>query len=127
MDKFEAALQRSMKQKFDHMGRTALYFTNPAASNPKKIKVIVTDRFTAAGDMKGTSFNYAEIEEVAPTIEFLRSEVEPARNAYVSITKDLGYRIDVSKPSEEITVTAKAVRLRPEELRNFPIPEVGNV
>lgn len=122
MNKFVAALRRSTRQKFAHMARPVLYFTDPAATNPKIVMVIVTDRFTRAGDQKGTNFNSAELEIESPTIEFLCEQIEPARNAYVSVDRGLTYRIDTVLPFEDITVTARAARVTKDKLRNWPYP-----
>lgn len=124
MDRFTAALRRSTQQKFSHMGRTALYFTEPAAPNPRTIRVLVTDRFQALGDLKGTNFNYAEIEDNTPRIEFLVDEIEPVRGAYVSIERGVAYQIDSVLAPEDITVTANVVRLDANKVRNFPLPRV---
>lgn len=124
MDRFTAALRRSTQQKFRHMGRTALYFTDPAAPNPRTIKVLITDRFQALGDLKGTNFNYAEIEDNTPRIEFLTDEIEPAKSAYVSVERGVAYQIDTVLPPEDITVTANVVRMRADKARNFPVPLV---
>ena len=122
MDRFTAALRRSTKQKFARMARAALYFDHPAAVNPRVITVCITDRFTTAGDQKGTSMSSAEMEIDAPTIEFLREQIEPARNGYVSVERGLVYMIDVAMPTDDITVTYRANRIRGDKLRNFPFP-----
>lgn len=122
MNKFVAALRRSTRQKFAHMARPALYFTDPAATNPKIVMVIITDRFTAAGDQKGTNFNSAELEMESPTIEFLREQIEPARNAFVSVDRGLTYRVDTVLPFEDICITARAARVAKDRLRNYPYP-----
>lgn len=124
MDRFTTALRRATRQKFVHMARTALYFTDPAASNPRTVRVLVTDRFQALGDLKGTNFNYAEIEDNTPRIEFLLDEIDPVRNAYVSIERGTIYQIDTVLPPEDITVTANVLRLGADKTRNFPIPSV---
>ena len=125
MDRFTAALRRATRQKFQHMARFAYYFTDPAAPNPQMIRVIVTDRHVSVGDLKGTNFNYAEVDVDSPRIEFLREEVEPARKGFVSIEAGLAYEIDSTLPAEDITVTAKVVRLKAEKVRNFPYPQVA--
>ena len=123
MSRFAAALERSIRQKFRHMADVALYFVDPAAANPKFIHVCITDRFLMVGDLKGTNFNYAEIEVESPTIEFLREQVDPVANAYVSVKPGLVYQIDTVLPPEGISVTARALRVPAAKLRNFPTPD----
>lgn len=122
MSRFAAALDRSTRLKFRHMADVALYFVDPAAANPLRIQVCITDRFLQVGDLKGTNFNYAEIETDSPTIEFLRDEVDPQRNAYISVKPGLAYQIDTLMPTEGITVSARVLRLDAGKLRNFPVP-----
>ena len=124
MNRFAAALRRATRQKFQHQGQSALYFVDPAAANPILISVCITDRFTAAGDAKATNFNGAVLEIDAPTIEFLLDQVDPVRNAYISVSHGVAYQIDSIMPPEDITVTAKVLRLRPDKTRNFPTPKV---
>ncbi len=123
MSRFVAALERATRHKFRHMAEVALYFVDPAAANPTFIQVCITDRFLMVGDIKGTNFNYAEIEAESPTIEFLREQIEPVANAYVSVRPGLVYQIDTMLPTEGITVTARALRIPASKLRNFPVPE----
>ena len=122
MDRFTAALRRATRQKFAHQGVTALYYADPATVNPQIVKVIVTDRQTAVGDMKGTSMASAEIEIDSPSIEFLLEHVTPARNAFVAIRRGLVYQLDTVLPSEDISVTAKAARQRVEKIRHYQVP-----
>ena len=123
MDRFTEALRRSTLKKFERMARTALYFKDPADDAPVQIRVIITDRFQTLGDLKGTNFNYAEVLDNTPRIEMLLDEVEPKRNFFISVEKDLVYQIDTVQPPEDITVTANVLRVPTEKLRNFPYPE----
>lgn len=129
MNRFAAALDRSTRVKFRHMADVALYFVDPAAANPNPIQVCITDRFLQVGDLKGTNFNYAEIETDSPTIEFLREQVDPQPNAFISVKPGLAYQIDTLMPTEGITITARVLRLPTSKLRNFPVPDqnaIGN-
>ena len=124
MDRFTAALRRSTRKKFDLMGRAAFYLKD-ATSTPIPIRVIVTDRFQALGDLKGTNFNYAETLDNTPRIEMLTEEIDPKRTFCISIEKGVVYRIDTVQPPEDITVTANVARLPVEQTRNFPFPEAN--
>jgi hypothetical protein len=122
MDRFMAAQRRATKTKFDRMGRIAFYYSDPAAVNPRIVRVCITDRFTKAGDQKGTSFGSAEMEIESPNIEFLIEQVQPRVNGFVSVQRGLVYQIDAILPTEDITVTGRAFRVKPDKLRNFPAP-----
>ena len=124
MDRFTAALRRSTRQKFNHMARDAFYLKD-ATSTPVPIRVIVTDRFQALGDLKGTNFNYAEVLDNTPRVEMMLEEIDPKRGFCISIEKGLVYRIDTVQPPEDITVTANVARLPVEQTRNFPFPEAN--
>lgn len=126
MSRFAAALDRATRQKFRHMADTALYFTDPAAANPLFVQVCITDRFLMVGDLKGTNFNYAEIEAESPIIEFLIEQVDPVQNAYVSVRPGLAYQIDTVLPTEGICRTVRAARVPTSKLRNFPVPDATN-
>lgn len=101
----------------------AFYFADPSAGDPKRITVRVHEKWVALGDLKGTNFNYAETESIAPRIVFLLSEVDPVRGAYVSIEPGLAYRIDNPSPPDDITVTATVIKVSAEDTEGFPFPE----
>lgn len=122
MDRFMAAQRRATRTKFDHMGRIALYYADPAAMNPRIIRVCPTDRFTTAGDQKGTSQNAAEVEIESPMIEFLLDEIMPKQGSFVALQQGLVYQIETLLPFDDITITGRAVRLRQEKLANYPVP-----
>ncbi len=122
MDRIEAATRRMMQQKFRHLGRKALYFMDPAASNPTPVMVCITDRQMAVSAAPA-SVGLAEFEVDAPHVEFLRSQVEPVRGAFISVERGLAYQVDTVLPVEGITITAKVTRVKSDKLRNFPVPQ----
>lgn len=78
----------------------------------------------ALGDMKGTNFHFAERTEENPSIIFLVSEIAaPERNAIVSVVAGEAYRIDYVEPTDNLTVTAKCLRLNASEAADLPVPE----
>ena len=87
------------------------------------ITVRVHEFWKALGDLKGTNFNYAEVEDITPRIVFLLSEVGPKRGAIVSVAPGEAYRVDLVLPVNGITVTAKVVKFSAEEAQGFPVPE----
>lgn len=109
----------------DVMAVPALYFARPyvAGDTPvQPITVRVHDKFALVGDLKGTNFNYAEFEDNAPRIVFMRSEIEPVRNMIVSVEAGSAYRVDTVLPPNDETVTARVARLHVSETAGFPVP-----
>lgn len=101
----------------------ASYYETPIAT-PRLIHVRVHTKWTQHGDLKGTNLNYAEAEEVAPTLIFDRSEVEnPPAGGFVIISAEEGYRIGQTKPKDGITITAEVARLRAAEIAGKTLPE----
>jgi hypothetical protein len=84
--------------------------------------VRVHDRWLRNGDLKGTSFSYAEMADVSPRIIFMKAEVIPMRNMIVSLEAGLAYRVDNVLPHDDLTITAEVVRLEDNETTGFPVP-----
>lgn len=119
MDAARADLHKAMSQ-------PAVYFLgpyDPLRTEVKEITVRVHDKFLALGDLKGTNFNYAELESVAPRIVFWHAEVSPERNYFVSVKPGLAYRIDTPLERDGVTITATVVRLEERKTVGFPVPE----
>jgi hypothetical protein len=78
----------------------------------------------ALGDLKGTSFGYAERQEVIPKIVFLRAEVpNPVSKAIVSIAPDEAYRVDNVLSADGITVSAECTVLSAKQRFGLPVPD----
>ncbi|MFC3724401.1 hypothetical protein [Neoaquamicrobium sediminum] len=107
------------------MSVPALYFASPYVPGDTpvtEISVRVHDTPIVLGDLKGTNFNYAEIEDNSPRIIFLRSEVEPARGMIVSVEPGVAYRVDTNRAPNDITTTSRVVRLTKDEAAGLPVP-----
>ncbi|MEL4071756.1 hypothetical protein WKW50_16550 [Ochrobactrum sp. GPK 3] len=104
------------------MSSPALYFTEEDYSDAIEVSVRMHEKWVASGDLKGTNFNYAEVEDVAPRLIFQVSEVSPKRGAFVSIEPGLAYRVDSVDPEDDLTVTVIAIRLSKSETVGFPVP-----
>jgi hypothetical protein len=107
------------------MSVDALYFALPYAEGDTQvipITVRVHDTPVVLGDLKGTNFNYAEMEDNAPRIVFMRDEIEPVRGMIVSVEPGVAYRVDTLRAPNDITVTARVVRLREQETAGLPVP-----
>jgi len=106
----------------DYMSRPALCFFDPAELNPRQVTVRVHEKWMALGDLKGTNFNYAEIEDVTPRIIFWRSMIEPVDKMFVSIARGIAFQIDTVQPPDDVTITAFASRVPLAKCRNFRLP-----
>ena len=107
----------------ERMSTPAIYLPAAGSRSQISISVRVHEFWKALGDLKGTNFNYAEVEDISPRIVFLLSEVAPKRGAIVSVAPGEAYRVDLVLPHDDITVTAKVVKYTAEEAKGFPVPE----
>lgn len=107
----------------------AFYIADPDAPDPVSCTVRVHTLQAPLGEVKGTSFDYAERHENVPRIIFLIAEVpEPIRLAVVTITDPAtllkeAYRVEARQPRDGITVTADVTQMTPDEYVGLPFPE----
>lgn len=110
----------------EEMSVPAIYFVPPyddLTTVVKPVTVRIHDKFMALGDLKGTNFNYAELESISPRVIFWREEMPlPERNAIVSVKRGLAYRLDTDMEEDGKTVTVIAVRLDERKTVGFPVP-----
>jgi hypothetical protein len=86
------------------------------------VKVRVHYKESTLGGLKGTSFHTVEHEEIDPKIIFLIDEMpKPTRNAVVSVDFVEAYRIDTVEVVDDLTVTAKVIRLDRAEANLLPL------
>lgn len=122
---FRQHMRKARGKLHGYMSVPALYFALPYVAGDtvvKEITVRVHDKFIAFGDLKGTTFNYAEMEDNSPRVIFMRSEVEPARNHVVSVEAGVALRVDSLMAPDDITVTARCARLHASEAAGLPVP-----
>lgn len=101
----------------------ASYYATPDAT-PVLIYVRVHTKWVQQGDLKGTNLTYAEQEERAPKLIFMRSEVAlPPRNALVVVAADEGYRVGQTEQPDGLTITADATPLTAAEMVGLTLPE----
>lgn len=89
---------------------------------PKPVKVRVHTEFKALGDVKGTSFVYAERRDESPRVIFLASEHEPERGDVVMISSKEGYVVESSDPVYNVTITSFVRPLLPAERHLYAAP-----
>jgi hypothetical protein len=103
------------------------YYYAQGSLVPLPVNIRVHNKWLAQGDVKGTSFAFAETREDAPALVFLYDEIDPDIGAVVMISSSEGYRVQVPDPRYLQTVTAKVTPLLPHELPDFLSPEEGMV
>jgi hypothetical protein len=85
----------------------AYYYATVLAA-PVPVNVRVHTKFNQQlGDLKGTSFSYAETEAQLPRLVFWRAEVDPDNNALIMIGPEEGYRINHVHEPDGPTRTAE--------------------
>ncbi len=101
-----------------------------AAPTPAWARLHVA-RPTASNEGMGEieSLGYAQRLEIDPHLLFMRSEVEPVKGDVFVFAPEEAYRVEASRPFDDITVTWKVVRLTKAQLEKlpplaFPVPEV---
>lgn len=111
---FQDKVDQARQQLHAYMHVDALYYSRPedAATIPfiRQITCRVHDKFLKVGDLAGTNFHYAEMEENSPRAIFMRAEITPKKNMIMA-TKRGYYRVDAVLPPDGITVTAHLARL----------------
>lgn len=82
----------------------------------------------ALGDVRGTSFGYAERHEKISRIIFLAAgaaAIDPDNGAIVSFAPGEAYRVDNVLPRDGITITAEVTKLLPSDVIGAPLPYPG--
>lgn len=126
MGSFREQMDEGRALLHEEMSVRAIYFVppyDPVTTVVQEVTVRVHDKFLALGDLKGTNFNYAELEAISPRIIFWREELaEPERNAIVSVKRGLAYRLDHDMEHDGKTITAISARMDESKTIGFPIP-----
>ena len=89
----------------------------------KVVHVRSLTEWGALGDVKGTSFIYAERNDTKKSqIIFLIEEHMPERGDIVMIAADEGWRVENTEPVYNVTQAANVVRLGAKELAQYKAP-----
>ncbi len=106
------------------LARPALYYASgEIAGGYVPITVRLHTKMLMIGDMKGTSFAYAETTDQQERLVFLVSEVaDPTRHALVVLTPIEGYWVDTVEDRDGVTVKATVLQAAPAELTGFAAP-----
>jgi hypothetical protein len=120
---FRDILRRGRRDVHQHMHVAALYIVEGAEPLPCTVRV--HNKFLALGDMKGTSFDYAEREDITPKLILWREEIpQPQRNAIISVEAGEAYQIDHIAPPDDLTITATVIRMSADDAAGLPVPEI---
>lgn len=126
MDALREIKARARADLHEAMRVGALYY-GANSEDPVPCFVRVHSKFAALGDVKGTSFSYAETREEVPQLIFWHSEVDPEPQGVVSIGPDEAYRVGTSDPPYGDTTTAYVTRLTLAEITRLGLSYPGEV
>lgn len=117
-------IRRARRDVQHHLRVPALYLATPT-SQPIPCFVRLHTSNAALGDMKGTSYSYAEREEFTPSMLIWREEIAaPVRNAIISIEPGEAYVISHIAPPDDLTIKATVTPLPANEAVGLPVPEL---
>lgn len=101
----------------------AYYYEGKVEDGYFPITVRLNSKPQDVGDIQGTGFNYATINETANIAKFLRDELTPIRNAIISVAPDEAYAVDNVFPPNGITIFAEVKRLSAAECAGLDYPD----
>lgn len=123
MGTFREEMREARMDLHEAMSFTALYFDGDEPEKAIPVSVRLHEKWQALGDLKGTNFNYAELEAIPTKMIFLLSEIRPVRNHIVSVAPGLAFHVDHLEEDDDITVTASMVPISKKKTEGFPVPE----
>lgn len=94
----------------------------PVKGGFKTVDVRVHTEFAGLGDVKGTSFVYAERRDEQDKLIFLASQHQPLRGDVIVISAIEGYRVDNEDPIYNVTIAAAVVPMTAKELLAYVAP-----
>lgn len=124
-NEFREQMRDARRQLHDYMSVDAVAWYGEVPTDPadlKKLTVRVHEKWLALGDLKGTNFNYAEVESIAPRMIFMLDEIHPDDGLWVSVEPGVAFRVDHTLEPDDITQTAVVVRLPERDTEGFPVP-----
>jgi len=117
------AIRESARRDLHDTMKVAAYFYAPGVPDYVPCNVRVHGKAEKLGDLKGTSFSYAETQERVTKLVFWDAEgVLPVVKAVVMVSATEGYRVGVVEPSDGLVTKAQVAELRPSELANYDHP-----
>ena len=89
-----------------------------------RIRVRVHEKFLENGDLKGTNYHYAEMEDNSPVAVFWLNVPDgfaPKRDMYFVSEYGRAYRIDSTFPKDDVTQNAKVIELLEKDKVGLPV------
>lgn len=123
-NEFREQMRDARRQLHDYMSVTAVAWYGDVPTDPADLiplTVRVHEKWLALGDLKGTNFNYAEVEAIAPRMIFMNDQIIPDRDLIVSVEPGVAFRVDRTLPPDDITTTGVVIRLEEDETVGFPV------
>ena len=132
MGKFREEMRKGRAILHQKMGDRANIFAypfdedddgNPVAPDISHIKVRVHEKFDALGDLKGTNYKYAEMEDNAPIAVFwlnIPTGFKPERGMAFVTEYGRVYIIDSTFPADDQTQNAKVNEVLGSRKAEFP-------
>lgn len=129
MSKFRDNMREARAVLHREMGDGAIIFdsdemiSSPNSFEILNIKVRVHEKFLQNGDLAGTNYHYAEVEDNSPVAVFwLNSPLGfvPKRGMYFLTEYNRGYRVDTVMPADDQTQNAKVIELLPSDMIGWP-------
>jgi len=117
------SIRRQARRDLHKTMRVPAFYYAPGGGAVAPCTVRVWQGFTYLGDMKGTSFDYAEYGDNTPRIITMDSEIIPERLGVFSVEPGEAYRVDRREPKDDITSISHVVRLDKDEAAGLLVPD----
>jgi hypothetical protein len=113
-----------------HRGmKVTAYYYDPETKLPSNVEVRTHYDFAALGEVRGTSFGYAERQEMTPRLIFMLEPTEtqpipidPDPQALVIVSALEGYRVNYLDPIDLLTRKAFCTQMTPAEIEAYVTP-----
>jgi hypothetical protein len=101
----------------------AYYYENGIENGYRIVTVRFRNKPGQIGDIQGTGFNYAVMNETQTVARFLLDELTPIRNALLSVGPNDAYAINNVLQPNGITIDAEVTRLEAKEAADLSYPD----
>lgn len=122
-------IKRAARLDLHNAMQVKAYYYAPGSDWPQIVQCRTHYEFGALGDVKGTSFGYAEVREKQPYLIFMLEPtadqpviIDPDRNAVVMVSPTEGYQIDNLDSRDFITRKAYCITLNERQLGEHLAP-----
>lgn len=119
---FRAVKATARARLHERMKVESLCYSAGPAGGSSTVWLRVNSKSLETGDLAGTSLAYAERVETVPKLHFIAADHAPKRGNIYIIDPTEGYRVDTVEPSDGITITASAARLKESDVALYAAP-----